>query len=92
MQQWSYSRSFLDCTRAATVLSRVFGHTDFRPGQLDAMLPALHGSDAVVRMATGAGKSLCIFLVPLAHSNEGIGVVISTLNALMDKQVRTNGG
>ena len=27
-----------------SVLSRVFGHTDFRPGQLHAMLPALHSN------------------------------------------------
>lgn len=74
--------------RLQFVLSRVFRYTNFRPGQLDAVLPALHGNDAVVRMATGAGKSLCIFLVPLAHSDVGIGVIISPLNALMDEQVQ----
>jgi ATP-dependent helicase YprA (DUF1998 family) len=40
-----------------------------------------------VRMATGSGKSLCMFLVPLAVSDSGMGIVISPLNALMDQQV-----
>ena len=36
----------------------------------------------------GSGKSPCMFLVPLAVSDSGMGVVISPLNALMDQQVR----
>ena len=40
-----------------------------------------------MRMATGAGKSLCMFLVPLAHDVPSVGVVISPLNSLMDEQV-----
>lgn len=36
------------------------------------------------RMATGAGKSLVIFSVPLAHSNEAVGVIISPLISLME--------
>ena len=68
-------------------LQRYFEFPGFRPGQLDAMLPALHGRDVFVRMATGAGKSLCIFLPPLAVNDSAIGVVISPLNGLMDQQV-----
>ena len=41
-----------------------------------------------MRMATGAGKSLCMFMVPLAYSDSAIGVIISPLNSLMDEQVR----
>ena len=58
--------------RLQSILLHVFGHADFRPEKLQAMLPALHGNDAIVRMATGAGKSLCMYLVPLAHSDQGI--------------------
>lgn len=64
-----------------------FKHTEFRPGQLESTLPALHGQDVFVRMATGSGKSLCMFLVPLALNDAAMGVVISPLNALMDQQV-----
>ena len=73
--------------RLKTVLCSVFGHTQFRPGQLEAMLPALHRKDGIVKMATGAGKSLCMFMVPLAYSDTAVGVIISPLNALMDDQV-----
>ena len=40
-----------------------------------------------VRMATGAGKTLCLFLAPLAIGEGAIGVTISPLSALMDQQV-----
>ena len=73
--------------RLKTVLWSVFGYTEFRPGQLQAMLPLLHGKDGIVKMGTGAGKSLCMFMVPLAHSETAMGVIISPLNALMDNQV-----
>ena len=32
-----------------TVLCSVFGHTQFRPGPLEAMLAALHGKDGIVK-------------------------------------------
>ena len=63
------------------------GHTEFRPGQLDAALAALHGHDVFVCMSTGAGKSLCMFLPTLACPNSRVGVIISPLNCLMDEQV-----
>lgn len=70
-----------------SVLHNTYGHTEFRPGQLDATLAALHGQDVFIRMSTGAGKSLCMFLPPLAMSSSSMGVVISPLNCLMDEQV-----
>ena len=69
-------------------LQKYFKFKSFWPGQLDALLPLVHGRDVFVRMATGAGKSLCLFLAPLAIGNSAIGVVISPLNALMDQQVQ----
>ena len=67
-------------------LSR-FGYSDFRPGQLDAVLSILHGNDVFVRMATGCGKSLCMFLPPLVHGEKAAAVIISPLVGLMDEQV-----
>lgn len=59
------------------------------PGQMEAALAVLHGKDVLVRMATGSGKSLCMFLGPLSKSDEAIGVIISPLimNRLMQQQV-----
>ena len=73
--------------KAKVPLGHFFKYNSFRPGQLAALLPVLHGKDVFVRMATGAGKSLCFYLVPLAASTSAVGVVISPLNALMDQQV-----
>ena len=39
-------------------------------------------------MATGSGKSLCIFVVPLAASPNSGGVIISPLKGLIDQQVK----
>ena len=75
-------------SRLEAALQKYFKFKTFRPGQLDALLPLVHGRDVFVRMATGAGKSLCLFLAPLAIGNSAIGVVISPLNALMDQQVQ----
>ena len=63
------------------------GHFKFSPGQLEALLPVVHGKDVFVRMPTGGGKSLCMFLVPLAVYKKAIGVVVSLLVSLMDQQV-----
>jgi superfamily II DNA helicase RecQ len=41
-----------------TLLRDVFGHSDFRPGQEQAVQAALDGRDALVVMPTGSGKSL----------------------------------
>ena len=66
-----------------------FKYTDFRPGQLEALLPVVHGRDVFVHMPTGGGKSLCMFLPPLAISECAIGIVVSPLISLMDQQVST---
>lgn len=64
-----------------------FHHDSFKPGQLGAMLPVVHVKDMFVKMPTGGGKTLCMFLPPLATSDVAIGLVISPLVALMDQQV-----
>ena len=70
-------------------LRRFFKFVEFRPRprQFEVTLTALHYKDVFVRMATGSGKSLCMFLPPLATSDDSMGLVISPLNALMDQQV-----
>ena len=74
-------------SRLLTALNKYFHHASFRPGQLEVLLPVMHGKDVFARLATGAGKSLCMFLPPLAWSDSACGVVISPLNGLMEQQV-----
>ena len=81
-----------DCPAYANserVLREVFKHENFRPGQLEVIIPALHKKDVIAKMATGSGKSLCFFIVPLATSSHSVGVIISPLKGLMDQQVST---
>ena len=68
-------------------LTTVFQHSELRPRQLEAVLAVLHGQHVLVHMATGGGKSLCMFLAPLAARADAVGVVISPLNVLRDEQV-----
>ena len=74
------------------VLRKYFDFPSFRPGQREAAFFAiLHGQDVFVRMATGSGKSLCMFLGPLGASDVAIGVIISPLNGLMQQQISVLG-
>ena len=86
LEDGSNSCSAVCCTKAA--LQQHFKHSDFRPGQLEAVLPELHCQDVFVRMATGSGKSLCMFLPPLCVGENAMGIVVSPLNTLMEQQVR----
>ncbi len=81
------SNTCLCNSKLREVLYRYFGFSTFRPGQMEASLAILHGHDVFVRMATGSGKSLCMFLGPLAKSDMAMGVIISPLNGLMEQQV-----
>ena len=81
----------VDCIaylKAKDALKSYFKFQSFWLGQLSVILPALHGKDTFAMMATGAGKSLCFYLVPLATSPNAVGVVISRLKSLMDQQVQ----
>ena len=68
-------------------LCSYFKFDEFRPGQLESLVPVLHGKDVFIHLATGSGKSLCMFLGPLASSVSAMAVIISPLNGLMDEQV-----
>ena len=61
-----------------------FKYDDFRPGQLEDVVPVVHGKDVFVCLPTGGGKSLCIFLALLAISDRAIAIVVSLLVAKSD--------
>ncbi|MBW2287484.1 MAG: RecQ family ATP-dependent DNA helicase [Deltaproteobacteria bacterium] len=74
---------------ARDLLAQIFGHSEFRPGQAEAVEAALGGRDSIVLLATGSGKSLCFQIPAIVASRAGRGttIVISPLIALMHDQV-----
>lgn len=73
--------------KASVALKNHFKHDTFRPGQLESVVSYLHGRDVFIRMATGSGKTLCMFLGPLALGDNSCAVIISPLISLMEQQV-----
>ena len=71
--------------RLHDILKNRFGFDSFRGAQLDIVQHITQGSDAMVVMPTGAGKSLCYQLPALARG--GVTIVVSPLLALMKDQV-----
>jgi ATP-dependent DNA helicase RecQ len=81
----SYAADALEGKDPLDILREVFGYTSFRGEQLDIVNHVIGGSDALVLMPTGGGKSLC-FQVP-ALSRRGVAIVVSPLKSLMQDQV-----
>jgi ATP-dependent DNA helicase RecQ len=71
---------------ARRILSNVFGHADFRPGQERVLGCVLAGRDALAVMPTGAGKSL-LYQLPAAMGRAPV-VVVTPLISLMRDQLR----
>lgn len=69
----------------STLLADVFGLAAFRPHQEEVCRAVAGGSDALLVMPTGAGKSLCYQLPGIARG--GTTVVVSPLIALIEDQV-----
>jgi ATP-dependent DNA helicase RecQ len=70
--------------KAKRMLSARFGHPDFKKGQWQPIESVLGGSDALVVMPTGSGKSI-VYQLP-ALMLPGLTVVVSPLIALMKDQ------
>ena len=68
------------------LLRETFGFDAFRPHQQEICAAVTSGSDALVVMPTGAGKSLCYQLPGLARG--GTTLVISPLVALIEDQAQ----
>ena len=61
------------CVAFASNSAKCVWFHNFRPGQLELMFPALYGKDTFVQMATGAERSLCMFMVSLTYSKIAVG-------------------
>ncbi|KAJ7160113.1 ATP-dependent DNA helicase [Mycena filopes] len=75
--------AFVDCHR---VLTKTFGHAEYKGKQRDIVEAAVCGADVFVLAPTGMGKSLC-FQVPAVAETHGVTIVVSPLLALMKNQV-----
>ena len=71
--------------QAQQLLRDTYGYEAFRGTQQDVIEAALDGSDTLVLMPTGGGKSLCYQIPALVR--DGLGIVVSPLIALMQDQV-----
>ncbi|MDE2361844.1 MAG: ATP-dependent DNA helicase RecQ [Hyphomicrobiales bacterium] len=79
------SRQTFDPQRARAALRDVFGHADFRAGQLDILRSLFAGDDIFAVLPTGAGKSL-LYQLPAVLGLAPV-IVVSPLISLMRDQI-----
>ena len=72
-------------SKARDILTKVYGHHQFRPGQQELVEGLLDHKDVLGVMPTGSGKSLCYQIPALLFP--GTTLVISPLISLMKDQV-----
>ncbi|XP_069951171.1 uncharacterized protein RecQ4 isoform X2 [Cherax quadricarinatus] len=67
----------------------MFGFSDFRPGQENAVMRVLSGQPTLLVLSTGSGKSLCYQLPAYLYAkhNHCITICVSPLVSLMEDQV-----
>jgi len=73
-------------TALRILVEDLFGHDDFREGQLGAILRALAGRDTAVMLPTGSGKSLVFQMAGLLRP--GVTIAVDPLVSLIDDQAR----
>ena len=78
-------KSIADLEEIGQILTRTWGHLEFRPLQAEIIQSVLQKKDTLALMPTGGGKSIT-FQVP-ALVMKGICLVITPLIALMKDQV-----
>jgi len=78
-------KSLADRQEIHQILSRYWGHKEFRPLQEEIILSVLDGKDTLALMPTGGGKSITFQVSAMAM--EGICIVVTPLIALMKDQV-----
>ncbi|XP_066272166.1 ATP-dependent DNA helicase RecQ-like [Branchiostoma lanceolatum] len=74
-------------SRAVRVAKDLWGFTELREGQVEAIRAACRGQDCFVGLATGQGKSLCYQILPSISKESKIVIVISPLQALVSDQI-----
>jgi ATP-dependent DNA helicase RecQ len=67
------------------ILLKHWGYSSFRPTQEEIICSVLDNRDTLALLPTGGGKSIC-FQVPVM-AQEGVGLVVTPLIALMKDQV-----
>ena len=68
---------------AHKILRHVFGYNTFRAGQLEIIEQVTRGSNALVLMPTGGGKSLCFQMPALMRAGmQGLGLTPEVFWAL----------
>lgn len=69
------------------LLQGTFGHREFRPGQCEAISSVLQGTNTLLLLSTGSGKSLCYQMPAYLLREEGLTLVVSPLVSLMADQL-----